>query len=97
MKTVLGNLLSQGLSARLVRKGPLRPGVSLLVWATGPFIVCRLLSLSDYPVSLLWGFSLCLRALLLYAYGTLSLCLRALAFYAYGPLPFMPMGLFFCY
>ena len=56
----------------------------------GPFIVCRSLRFSDYPVFPLWVLSLCLWALS-YAYRPFSFYACGPFVYAYGPF------LFYCF
>ena len=67
-----------------------------MVWAVGPFIVCRSLSFSICPVSLLWAFSLCLRALSVYACGPLYFTPTGSVFYAYGPSSFVTVYALYC-
>ena len=64
--------------------GPLRPGVSLIAWALGPLLCVahRALVIVLCP--------LC--GLLVYACGPFSLCLQALLFYAYEPFSLTPTG-----
>ena len=73
------NPLTGSLQACSVCTGPAPWGV-IIVWATGPFPLCRSLSFSDYPVSPLWILSFMPAGPLSYAYRPFVLCLRALHF-----------------